>query len=390
MLKKCALVATAFALALGTRAYADPFLVKTGTVRTSTGADTALDVNSLIGSNTLGNQFINTISGNGNNAFPAANNSPFRVVGANILANYGFRLGGGTGAVFNPAGAPVQPVVAVFAAEGVAPNPAQIQLTGGRVGFFSIGGTLQNNNFNEFNPITWGATNAAGTSLLSPIAVWDLKPAENVADLGPLAAGGGGPGTFNLLANQVNQAAINNVVGAVNQGFFLFKETTTFPGATLVGNTFYTTTGNAPIVPPGNVLTDEGLISFINEALRGGTLNDSFISGGTGTAGFDALNTIAGALGGLADLGGANTGFAIGYGGQGNAGGDPRSFNPSNGAGVPNTSDSFFTLGTSSSPGVQFTPVVVNDIPEPASMLLWGAGVVGFGIYAKSRRRRNS
>jgi len=342
-------------LGFRTGAHAD-FIAKTSSVHTSTGGATlALDVDLINGDTSLGALFINNVS---TNSVPFAGTASAVAVGSNLLASYGVRAGGGTGAVYNPSGGPSQPIVAVFALSGtVAAGGGNVFVaTGGRVGFFSIAGTLATNTYNQFNPTSWGAANASGTSLLTPIAVWDLKPAEAVSDPGDVL-GGGGPGLFNLDAVDVNQISVNLVVGAANQGFLLFKETVTFTPSTLSGNSFITVTGNLPIVPPGSVVLAEGLISRVDGSLLVATTTNAVaISGGAGLA---ALNTIASQLGGLPDLGGPGTAFATGFGGIGSTAGPGTDFDPSNGQKSPNTADGVFTFGLTASPGVQVpvTPV---------------------------------
>jgi hypothetical protein len=184
----------------------------------------------------------------------------------------------------------------------------------------------------------------------------------------------------------VNQISVNAAVGTANQGFFLFQESGTFTGPTLSGNDFITVIGNPPLVPPGFIPQDEGIVSRIDESYRIGTaVNTGAIDGGAGTAGFDALNTIAAALGGLSDLDAGMAGiqaFATDFGALGDATGDGRLFNPSSGTPAPNTGDVLFTLGTTTSPGIQAV------VPEPASVtLLMCGGLVG-GLCAGLRARR--
>lgn len=364
-------LALSLTLALGADAHATSF-VGTSTVHTSTGGATSRpDVNVINGNSSAGNQFFNVTSSND----PLSSGSA-RVVSSNLLASYSFRTGEVGGAVYN-----VQPIVAVFALEGTvaAGSDSFFQATAGRVGFFSIAGDLVSNNYNQFNPVTWGAVNATGTVLATPIAVWDITLAEQVIDFGPDASPGGGPGVFNLALSQVNQVSVNATVGTSNQGFFLLGESQTFGGATLSGNSFLTVTGTG-LPPAGFSLVGEGIVSRIDESYRLGTAtNTNPIGGGPGTAGFDALNTIAALLGGLSDLDATIAGdqaFANAFGGLGNSGGDGRSFNPSNGNPNANTADVLFTLGTTSSP-------IVQAVPEPASITLLLGGLALCGIRGR-------
>ena len=374
----------------------DYFAVKSATIHTSTaGATARTDVNRIDGSTVLGNQFINNTT---TNVFPTLANSGFVSVGSNLLTFYGFRQGNpppnpsSTGAVYDPPNGPVQPIVAVFALTGTATasndliNPNGIRVTGGRLALFSIPGTLQTNGYNQFNPLTWGAVDGSGTALQTPIAVWDLAVPQNISDTGPF--GTGGPGIFNLSANQVNQASINLAVGAANQGFFLFKETTNpafaSPPGALSGNGFATVTHNPPVVPPGFFSTGEGLVTFVNEALLGNP-NTTFISAG---AGFNALNTIADKLGGLPDLDAGQAGvqaFASGFVATPGTGA-ATAFSPStSAAGSPNSADTFFTVGSTSSPGVCLSPapdVTVTKVADSGvvNLPMNGSAQVGFTV----------
>ena len=140
-------------LGFRTGAHAD-FIAKTSSVHTSTGGATlALDVDLINGDTSLGALFINNVS---TNSVPFAGTASAVAVGSNLLASYGVRAGGGTGAVYNPSGGPSQPIVAVFALSGtVAAGGGNVFVaTGGRVGFFSIVGTLASNGYNQFSPAT--------------------------------------------------------------------------------------------------------------------------------------------------------------------------------------------------------------------------------------------
>lgn len=364
-------LAVVTALAVVGPVRADVF-VGTGTVRTSIGGATSTaDVNIINGETSLGNGFFNNTTTNASGGVGTV-----RIVGSDLLSTYGFQFGGGTGVTYNGL-----PVVAVYALDGsIGGGSTVFQATSGRVGFFSIQSVTT---YNQFNPITWGATTASGQSLLTPLAVWDLKPAEAVKDLGPGQPSGGGPGIFNLTPTQVNQISSNALVPTSNQGFLLFRENATF--TTLEGPNFINVTGNAPMPPAGFLALDEALVSRLDESYRV-TPVVTFISGGPG---FDALNTIAAQLGGLSDLDAALPGsqaFANAFGGVGNSAGDGRAFNPSNGNPSPNTGDLYFSVGITSAPGVQ-----ANDttVPEPASITLLISGSLAAGAFVSIRRRRH-
>lgn len=351
--------------------------VGSGVVHTSTGGGTTVGnvgnggVNLQSGNTVAGNQYVNNIT---SNAF--GDPGTIRTVGANLLASYNFVNGGQVGAVYN-----ASPIVLVFSVEGTTSGPGAtlFNVTSGRLGLFSIAGDLVNNGFNKFDPTTWGATNAAGTALLTPVAVWDFKPAEPVVD-NPAV---GGPGLFNLVPSQVNQQSINATVGTSNQGFYLLRESTTFGGATLSGNDFFNLLTNP--IPGGTPIADEGIVGRVDESVIVGTAgNTSAVSGGLGTAGFDALNTIACALAGLSDIDAGLAGcqgFANGFGGLGIVAGDSRGFNPSSGNPLPNTNDLLFTFGTSFSP-------IAQPVPEPATILLFlSGGFAALGLRVLQHRR---
>ena len=205
------------------------------------------------------------------------------------------------------------------------------------------------------NPLSWGATNAAGTALGTPIGVWDLATPADIVDLGIGVPGYGGPGTFTTAAACVNNLVMNATISNDSQGRSLFRETqdTTFAtSGALSGNDFITVIGNPPL--PSAIW--EGIAMETHQSLATSThspivpASDPFIAAGLGTAGFDTLNTIAAALGGLPNLGGPGTAFATGYDWN-NSGGPGTSFNPTGVSNHPNTGDGFSTFGFFMSPG---------------------------------------
>lgn len=325
-------------------------LVKSGDILLND--DVAADVNLITGSSSLGQTFNNNIDSNISQA-----GGTVVTVGSNLLDQYGFRLGGGIDAEYEGA-----QMVAVYALSGTTTagaNPT-FRATEGRLALFVLPDGVT---YNQFDPLTWGATSADGTTLLDPIAVWDLKPAEDVVDPGDNAGAdntladplGGGPGIFNLIngsGGEVNQISINALVSTASQGYFLFTESTTFEGATLAGNDFITVTGLADaegrLVPERFFQTDEGLVVRTDESSVA-TPNTTFVSQSDR---IDALNTIAAELGGLPDLDpltpATNEAFAIAFGANG---GDARTYNPGV---LGTTADIQTTLGSTASPTVQF------------------------------------
>jgi hypothetical protein len=370
--------------------------VGAATIRTSTnGATTVGDAGNggiiqINANSSNGNQFINDVTTNV--AFSGTPND-YRLVGSNLLSTYSAGDGSTFMSLYNG-----RPIVAVFAVSGTAipvlGNPTVFDATGGRVGFFSINAVTD---YNVNKPTTWGATNAAGTSLLTPIAVWDLKPREIMHDCPvggspgdffcpPGTPAGGGPGIFNKLASQMNQISINATVGDASQGFFMFKENGVFP--TLEDSDFVNLLTNP--LPGGVGIEAEGIVTRTDESIKQGTaINTAGINTATvdGTDGFNALNTIAKQLGGMADLVGGCSGvgcaFATGFGGLGNSGGLATDFNPSSASSgnIPNTADVLDTLGTTSS-------AFAEPVPEPATIVLFlGGGLVIFSISAFQRFR---
>lgn len=355
------LALTAMALFVFDSAASAALVVGQGDIETSTGGATSVSFKNIInGNSSLGHTFNNNIFSN-----VAGSGGAVRSVSTNLLSTYGTAGGGGSLALYN--GNPVLLVIAVEGATTAGAAPV-FTATSGRLGFFesSFG-------YNQYDPTTWGVTNAAGTTLLSPIAVWDLKPAEAIFDPGPDTSPGAGPGIFNLAEEQVNQISINTAGPVASQGFFLARESTTYTDPTLSGNSFWTTTG-LPIGFDIDDGEDEGLILRVDEQVNfNPSTNTGFISGGVGTAGFDALNTIASALGGLPF-------FATGFGA-----GLATSFDPDPGPGV--SADILTTIGGTSGAGVQF------GVPEPSSFLIWavvGAACVGANGWRRRRTARRS
>jgi hypothetical protein len=194
---------------------------------------------------------------------------------------------------------------------------------------------------------------------------------------------GGGSGIFNLAAGQVNKLGFDTTVGAHNTGFFLFDQTTNpalnTPNA-LSGNAFDKVIGNPPLGPG---LLPQGLVFRADETVAAATpINTGPISGGKGTAAFDALNAIAFSLGGFPELTlGMHDAFATNFGGRGNTAGPTENYNPSSSAsGSPNTSDIVTNLG--------FVGSSFATVPEPASVTLVLCAGFSFGGYVGLRRWR--
>lgn len=345
-------VAIAIVLSVGSSALADlgQFSVNTAAVETVTGGGsvgtllTDGGVNQLNGASGAGHLFMNNTDTN--LLHLAGGDTHIVAVGSSIMSVLNFQDGGLTPARYNG-----EPVVMVSALKGtVGGNPTIFSASSGRVGLFSASA------YNPLDPATWGATNAAGTALLTPIAVWDLAPPADILDLGIGVPGYGGPGTFTTPAARVNNLVRNAIISNDSQGRSLFRETqdSTFASTSgaLSGNAFITVIGN-PVLPAAMW---EGIAMETHQSLATSThspialASDRFIDPANGGARFAALNTIAATLGGLPDLGGPGTAFATGYDWN-NSAGPGTSFNPTGPNNPPNTSDGFFTLGFFMSPG---------------------------------------
>jgi hypothetical protein len=329
------------------------------------------NVNQVVGTNAGGFLFNNTINGQGGNPGQSRN---IISVGADIL-NGGFgQVGGGFQAgTFNG-----RPIVAVTAVTGNTLAQAGGQtlstITGGSVGLFALPAGVS---FNQFNPLTWGATNNLGNAALTPLAVYQIVPPQNII-LGPNADPASGP----VAAGNVNQISLNTTNATLAQGIFLLRETSDgVPGAGFMSV-------NNPPLPPNTFITAEGLEAFVNERLAFAQSVDPansnnpfrFIdpAGSNAAAGLNAMNTIANLL--------AGTNFASAFGvGDGSG----SSFNPYGGPSnntFPGSGDFGTTFGSTYYPGV-YTDVRVNNIPEPASMITFGVFTAGFGLTGFVRRR---
>jgi len=226
----------------------------------------------------------------------------------------------------------------------------------------------QTNNYNRFDPATWGTGSA-------PIASWTLRAGANATDVAP------GPGLFNFTAGQWNNAGISLVVGTRNQAQFLLNED---PAGSLgILNPNYWNM-IAPPPPPGNqFIGKEGLGSAVDETLQ--TADPTLpVNSATGV---NQLNAIFQTLlpgGGLAGFG-----FASGFGGVGNPTSPIGTYAPQNASSgqTANTLDGQFSLGTQNGIFSEFSPTT-TAVPEPATLAVF-AGVMSFGglVY---RRRRNA
>lgn len=336
-------------------------IVKQGTFATSDGAATTPTRNQFAGTQSDGYTFNNNIS----NLAPLSGGT-VRSVFSNSITNYTLTGAPSMDAQYTLGGV-AHDIVLVGGIEGstTAGNTPVFTATSGYIGFFA----QPVNTYVANNPSTWGATNAStggdGLSLLTPIAIFQLKPAEPITDTGIMVDGG--PGTFNTAQAAVNKIAIDIVNPALNQGIFLFEESTAV--ATLEGTEYIDITGINPGTLPSNAIVDllEDLAIRVSEQVQTAGLAFGMLDG----TDLNVLNTIASQLAMLSDLGGANTGFATGLGP-----GTATTFNSGPGPGL--TSDIETNFGVNGVMAVQFqTEEAV--VPEPSSILIWGVGLALIG-----------
>lgn len=322
---------------------------------------TTTNINTF-GSATNGFSFTNNITTNTGGG-PAIG-SQIVTVGATTLTTYQASNGVQTVATYNG-----NPIVAVTAIQGtIVPGPGGTTVTAqfqsGKVGFFTISSVTA---FNPFDPNSWGATTNNGQTLVTPLAVFTIKPQELIIN---------GPGGRNQDVPQppsnVNVSSLNSTSGVNTQGHFLFKED--LGVNSILGDSFMEMTsgllpGFTELAEALHIRSDQG-IQFADAD------NTSFISGGVGTAGFNALNTIATQLGGLGL-------FASSFGNVA----DPLSYVPATGVlgnGFANSADAMATLGGTFYPSVQ-----QQLVPEPTSIALFGVVAGVGGLIYRNRRNRN-
>jgi hypothetical protein len=251
-----------------------------------------------------------------------------RAIGAVRVDNYTL----GSGAT-NSVTVPGHNVVAVFALQGTSRAPSGGVFTAdfsrGAVQIFDIGSTV----FNPRDPATWGVQ-TPGATLLSSYTL-------NTPNMNTAGNGITGANIF-IPANQQNVASANT-------------DLTTHTG------------GNFQL----DKLTDNLLTSpqpFTNQQLG----IDELLT--TNTNPFSAaqelqVNNIFDAL-----LPGIPGSFSRN-----------ETFNPNPGSGFAN-GDTIQALSFNSFP--TFIPVIPGGVPEPASILLWGAVTAGIGVWGSARRLR--
>jgi hypothetical protein len=253
--------------------------------------------------------------------------SPVYAVGAVQQGAFGLFPSGGGNFTSNHA------IIGVFALQGTQQPPAagtlQALFTSGVLKVFDLGANT-NGTFNVTNPATWGP-NTAGATLL---ATFNLAPASNTLP-GPLGANIAQP----VLGQNTGIADLTSPFDS--QGNFIFSAA----GADTI------------LTPPQPF---DGLQVVLDEKLKT-TPGSGLVAGGV--AGLDSIfNSFLG----------VNTSpFVNSQGG----------FNPD---GTGANGQTVQVAGSDVFP----TQTVTQEIPEPASLLLWGA-VGGLGVVWRARRKLN-
>jgi len=323
------------------------------------------------GTSTTGFSFTNNIT---TNTPPPPFGGTILTIGHTPLTTYSQLTGTTIPVTYNG-----QPLNAVFAIRGtVSPTSSP----GSIVSNFQVVGlgiyAYNTATYNRFDPSTWGATNAAGTTLNQAVALFGAKPPEQI---GP--GGQGDPANSFQPASSVNASSLNNLGVGQSQGNFLVRELT---GGIAGVNWLTITTGQ---LPSPNFVTAEGLHLSSNQELALATAANTAFVDQTTDAGFLALNTIAASLGGFANLAGAGTAFATGFGAPGDA--DPFHFAPGTAFSGPggglNSADVMTNISLTG------YPILEQDVaggggrvPEPATLVVF-AGMMGVGGLVYRRRR---
>lgn len=370
---------TLASLALGGGARAD-FIVTTISDVDKGSGGTASNVNALVGTSAGNFDFGNTI-GSTTGGSAVGDTRQVVSVGVDVLSGGLKSFGGGnTGATYNG-----NPIVVVTAVQGTATVTAlgggtQFKVESGKIGFFQTDANF-NANFNQFNPLTWQATDATGATLKTPLAVFKLVDPSGIVGFDVLQGTKGDGG--NVLSANNNLINFQTQNPTNNTGDFTFKETSIgSPGAAFIQV-------SKDGLFPGNTDLGDALHIFINQVLAKSTSNDPndagnkfrFVDpdGSNGVKGLAALNTIATNLGGLSF-------FASGFGSGTNTF-DPYGGPSGNPQVFPGSGDLGANFGLTGFPGILQEPP--PPIPEPASMVLWS--VLGVGaMYGAYRRRRTA
>ncbi|MCI0461669.1 MAG: hypothetical protein L0Z62_32360 [Gemmataceae bacterium] len=349
MFNKSAWLAALVALACGTSAQAD-FFTQLASINEAAagGPGVVTNVRLFNGTTSGGGSFGNYFQAPGGVTVPNGTapmvGGEVHIVGADFVTGY-------SRPAFQQSNYGGNKVVAVFALkatiESIAGGTLVAHLTEGAFRFYASpdgSGT-----FDPTHPTTWGATNAAGTMLLSSLADYILKPDENVLQ--------GHPDAFGqpFAANMVNRTAVNASQSQFTDGNALFQEVRDPQG-------FIDAT---TAVIPGNLeVANEGLFTTVRDLNVDALELASFV--GFTAADRAALNTIYASFVGSSVFANFGAGDSTDYLPNGNP-----LFN----------GDAALRSGTTGVPGVQ-------PIPEPTALLLCSVGLACLGAYNGLRRYR--
>ncbi len=342
MFRKCAFLTGLLSLALGAQARADVFTQQFTVTRSGVNAGQGALLGQVLISNIGGAAYTNVYQDNGAPGFSVGDR--FVAVAAAPIVTSTAAGGGVTTPVFTP-----NQGVAIIALEGVvgalSGNVATASFEQGRLTVHPS--AVQ---FNSGVPATFGFANA-------PVAEFRLVAGDNIVQ------GNANATLAGFTADQVGNIALNLVAAIQSQGRLLFVE----------GNpaNFITVT-TADGLPPGTVIAAEGLFTQFAETIQ----NPNAAAFNINAADLAVLNQI------VAAAGFANTNlFATGLGGA-----LVSNFTPVGPGGIP-TGDVATTLNADST-AVLFVDQQPGQVPEPTSMLLWGLGAVGVGLYARRRLKK--